>query len=122
MGVDARWKEEILVITDPEGQWCPARIPPNRQGLYQVGKFGGAVWAGSRFEREWEEVVPLPREGPLNAQAIAAALDTGRTLGTALGWIEAEVDVPVLIDGLSLVRTDYAGSVCESCSPTIGAS
>jgi hypothetical protein len=108
MGVDARWEEDALVITDPEGRWRPARISPNRHGLYQVGMFGRAARAGSGFEREWEEVAPLPRERPLHEQAIAAALDTERTLGPAFDRIEEEVDVPVLIDALSLVRTDYA--------------
>jgi hypothetical protein len=108
MGVDARWEQDVLVITDPKGRWRPVRIPANRHRLYQVGKFGRSVRPGSGFEREWEEIVPLPRERPLDAQAIASALDTERTLGPAFGRIEEEVDVPVLIEVLSLVRTDYA--------------
>jgi hypothetical protein len=108
MGADAHWEDDVLVITDPKGRWRPVRIPPNRHGLYQVGRFGRARRPGSGFGREWEEVAPLPRERPLTAQAIAAALDTGRALGPAFERIEEEVDVPVLIDALSLVRTDYA--------------
>lgn len=63
---------------------------------------------GSSFQREWEEVVPLPREGSLSAEVIAAALDTGHALGPAFRRIEEEVDVPVLLDALSLAGTDYA--------------
>jgi hypothetical protein len=106
--VDARWVDDVLVVNDTEERWRSVRIPPNRHGLYQVGGFGRALRPGSGFEREWEEVVPLPRDGPLDAETVAVALDTGHTLGPAFRRIEEEVDVPVLLDALSLARTDYA--------------
>jgi hypothetical protein len=108
MGVDARWEGGTLVITDPEGRWRPVRISPNRHGLYQVGGFGRAERPGSGFEREWEEVVPLPRDRPLSAESIAEALDTERSLGPAFRRIEDEVDLPVLLDAMSVVQTSYA--------------
>jgi hypothetical protein len=108
IGVDARWQGPILAISDPRGRWRPARIAPDRHGLYDVGRFGRAVRSGSGFEREWTEVVPLPPDGPLSAAAIAAALDTGLPLGPAFDRIEEEVGVRMLLEALPLCRTDHA--------------
>jgi hypothetical protein len=108
IGVDARWQGPIIAISDPRGRWRPARIAPDRHGLYDVGRFGRAVRSGSGFEREWTEVVPLPPDGPLSAATIAAALDTGLPLGPGFDRIEEEVEVRVLLEALPLCRTDYA--------------
>src|SRR4029450_5426887 len=67
IGVDARWQGPVIAISDPRGRWRPARIAPDRHGLYDVGRFGRAVRPGSGFEREWTEVVPLPPDGPRSA-------------------------------------------------------
>jgi hypothetical protein len=108
LGVDARWDGETLVIVDPQGRWRPSRMEPNRHGLYQTGAFGRAVRPGSGFQRDWEEVVALPRDRELDPHTIASALDTGLPLGPAFDRITSEVDVPTLIGSLSLARTDYA--------------
>jgi hypothetical protein len=108
LGVEARWEGDMLVVSDPDGRWRPARMGPNRHDLYQVGVFGRPLQPGSGFQREWEEVVPLPREAPLKAETIARALDSGLPLGPGFDRIEREVDVSTLIDSLSLCRTDYA--------------
>jgi hypothetical protein len=106
--VDARWEGDMLIVSDPDGRWRPARIGPNRHGLYQVGAFGRPLQPGSGFQREWEEVVPLPRDGPLRSETIATALDSGLPLGPGFDRIEREVDVSMLMDSLALCRTDYA--------------
>jgi hypothetical protein len=108
MGLDARWEADILIITDHQRRWRSARIEPNRHGLYQVGAFGRAVTVGSGYERDWEEVVPLPPEGPLDAEGIATALDTGLTLGPAFDRIERDVGVATLIEALLRCQTDHA--------------
>jgi hypothetical protein len=108
IGVDARWEGLVLVISDPRGRWHPARIGPTGDGLYDVGRVGRAVRPSSGFEREWQEVVPLPGDRPLTAAGIAAALDTGLPLGPAFDRIEEEVEIPVLVEALPLSRTDHA--------------
>jgi hypothetical protein len=108
IGVDARWEGRVLAISDPRGRWHPARIDPTGDGLYDVGRVGRTVRPGSGFEREWQEVVALPRDRPLTAAAIATALDTGLPLGPAFDRIEEEVEVPVLVQALALCRTDHA--------------
>jgi hypothetical protein len=108
IGVDARWDGPVLAISDPRDRWRPVRTPPDRHGLYQVGRFGRAVRSGSGFEREWQEVVSLPRHRPLTATSIAAVLDTGLPLGPAFDRIEEEVEVAVLLEALRLCRTDHA--------------
>jgi hypothetical protein len=108
LGVDARWDGPVLVLSDPERRWRPARLEPDRRGLYQVGVFGRAVHPGSGYQRDWEEVAPLPHGAPLDAEAIATALDTGLPLGPGFDRIESEVDVPTLIDALVRSRTDHA--------------
>jgi hypothetical protein len=108
IGVDARWEGPVLAISDPRGRWHPARIGPTGDGLYDVGRVGRAVRPGSGFEREWQEVVPLPGDRPLTAAAIATALDTGLPLGPAFDRIEEEVEIPVLVEALPLSRTDHA--------------
>jgi hypothetical protein len=108
IGVDAHWQGPIIAISDPRGRWRAARIAPDRHGLYNVGRFGRAVRSGSGFERDWQEVVPLPSDGPLPAATIAAALDTGLPLGPGFDRIEKAVEVRVLLEALPLCRTDHA--------------
>jgi hypothetical protein len=108
IGVDARWEGPVLAISDPRGRWRSARIAPNADGLYDVGRLGRAMRSGSGSEREWQEIVPLPRDRPLTAALIAAALDTGLPLGPAFDRIEQEVEVPVLTEAIPLCRTDHA--------------
>jgi hypothetical protein len=108
MGLEARWEEEALVISDPQQRWRPTRIGPNRHGLYPVGAFGRAVQVGSGYHRDWEEVAPLPEDAPLDADALATALDTGLSLGPGFDRIEREVGVYTLIDALLRCRTDHA--------------
>jgi hypothetical protein len=107
-GLDARWDGDALCASDPEDRWRPVRIAPNRHGLYEVGAFGRPVREGSGYLRQWEEVVPLPRDRPLDAETIARALDSGLALGPAFDRIEAEVDVDTLIEALERAESDHA--------------
>jgi hypothetical protein len=108
MGLEARWHGDVLVASDPAGRWRPIQIAPNRHGLYQVGAFGRPVRQGSGFLREWQEVVPLSPDEPLDAETIARVLDTELPLGPAFDRIEAEVGATVLMDALTRAKSDSA--------------